>query len=93
VGRHSPQEIGMLGERSIAAIADYLGDRPFFMSAEPTGVDAAIFAMTASALCPHFDSRLRRIAEQHENLQNYVRRMTSRYNADVAEFEAGKVAA
>ena len=40
IGRHSPDEILALATRSIDAMADFLGDKPFFMGSEPTGVDA-----------------------------------------------------
>ncbi len=75
-GRHSPDEIVALGTRSIDAIADFLGDKPFFMSSEPTGADAAIFSFACAVLCPHFESRTRRAAERHENVPRYVGRMT-----------------
>src|SRR5262249_37106004 len=50
LGRHSPDEIIKLGTRSIDAIADFLGDKPFFMGGEPTGVDATMFAFACAVL-------------------------------------------
>jgi len=85
IGRHSKPEIVALGTRSIDAIADYLAAKPFFMGAEPTGIDATIFAFTASALCPVFDTPLRSAAERHDNLRRYVGRMTGRYYPDFGE--------
>ena len=93
IGRHLPQDIAALGHRSIAAIADYLDDRPFFMGVEPTGVDATIFGMVASALSSHFDSPLREAAKRRANLRHYVERMMARYYVDLAEVTAGKAAA
>ena len=49
IGRHSPDEITAIGKRSVDAMADYLGDKPFFMGTEPAGIDATMFAF---ALCP-----------------------------------------
>jgi glutathione S-transferase len=79
LGRHSPEEIVALGARSINAIADFLGDKPFFMGAEPAGVDATMFAFLCGVLCPYFESRLRGAAERRDNLRCYVGRMTALY--------------
>src|SRR5262249_61866948 len=77
-GRHNPAEIVALGTRSIAAIAEFLGSKPFFLGSEPAGVDATIFAFVAGTLCPRFDTPLRMAAERHDNLGRYVGRMTAR---------------
>jgi glutathione S-transferase len=79
LGRHSPDEILALGTRSINAISDFLGDKPFFMGSEPTGADATVFAFVCALLCPHFESRIRSATERRENLRRYVGRMTARY--------------
>jgi glutathione S-transferase len=79
LGRHSPDEILALGTRSINAIADFLGDKPFFMGSEPTGADATVFAFVCAVLCPYFESRLRGVAERRDNLRRYVGRMTALY--------------
>ena len=83
LGRHSPDEILRLAVHDVNSIADYLGSKPYFMGAEPTGVDATIFAFVAGALCPHFDTPIRDAAERHDNLRRYVGRMTGRYYPDV----------
>ena len=78
IGRHSPDEVLALATRSIDAIADFLGDKPFFMGREPTGVDATMFAFVCGLLSPHFETRTRAAAERHDNLRRYVGRMTAR---------------
>jgi glutathione S-transferase len=93
IGRHSPAEITALATRSIDAIADQLGAKPFFVGAEPTGVDATMFAFVAGVLCPRFDTPLRAAAERHDNLRRYVGRMTARYYPDLAEIAGCKAAA
>src|SRR5262249_24454284 len=85
LGRHSNDEILALGKKSIAAIADFLGDKPFFFGPEPTGVDATVFAFVAGALCPHFDSRTRTAAEQRATLRRSVGRMTARFYPELQE--------
>jgi glutathione S-transferase len=93
MGRHSRTEIVALATRSVDAIADFLGDKPFFMGAEPTGVDATMFAFTASALCPTFTTPIRTAAERHDNLKRYVGRMTARYYPEMGEIAGCKAAA
>jgi glutathione S-transferase len=84
-GRHSSKEIAELGSRSLQAIADYLGGKPFFMGTEPTGADATIFAFVISAMCPVFKSPLQQAAVSHDNLRHYVGRMTARFYQELGE--------
>jgi glutathione S-transferase len=93
MGRHSRAEIVELATRSIDAVADYLGQRPFFMGSEPTGVDAAMFGFVAGVLCPQFESPMRAAAERHDNLKRYVARMTARFYPDFGEVAGIKAAA
>ena len=93
IGRHSHDEIFALGMRSVDATADYLGTKPFMMGAEPTGLDATAFAFVAGVLCPLFDTPLRSAAERHENLKQYVGRMTDRFYPDQVEIAGCKAAA
>jgi glutathione S-transferase len=92
LGRHSRDEILGLGTRSIDAISDFLGDKPFFMGGEPTGVDATMFAFACAILCPHFESPIRTAAEQRQNLRRYVGRMTARYYPGLEELAGCKAA-
>jgi glutathione S-transferase len=92
MGRHSQAEIMRLATRSIDAIADYLGGKPFFLGTEPTGVDATIFAFVAGALCPHFEGPLRSAAERHDNLRRYVGRVTKRFHSQLDELAGCKAA-
>ena len=71
MGRHSPAEIAALAAHAIEAIADYLGQKPFFMGAEPTGVDATMFAFAAGRAVPdvrHSDPHGRRTPRQSQAL-------------------------
>ncbi len=93
MGRHTRAEIVTLGTRSIAAIAEFLGPKPFFMGSEPAGADATMFAFVAGALCPHFDTPLCTAAQRHENLRRYVGRMTARYYPELGEIAGCQAAA
>jgi hypothetical protein len=70
-----------------------LGDKPFFMSAEPTGVDASVFAFVAGIRCPHFRSPVREAAERDVDLRRYVGRMTARFYSDCKEMAGCQAAA
>ena len=92
IGRHSPDEILALARRSIDAIADFLGDKAFFMGSDATGVDATMFAFLCALLCPHFETRTRAVAERRDNLRRYVGRMTARFYPDLTELAGCKAA-
>jgi glutathione S-transferase len=93
IGRHSPDEILQLATKSINSIADFLGDKRFFLGPEPTGTDATIFAFACAMLCPHFSAPSRTVAEQRENLRRYVGRMTARFYPGLDELAGCKAAA
>ena len=93
LGRHSATEIAELESRSLQAIADYLGSKPFFMGAEPTGADATIFAFVISAMCPVFQSPLQQAAASHDNLRRYVGRMAAQFYPELGEIAGCKAAA
>lgn len=82
IGRHTPDEIMALGDRSLAALSAILGDKPYLMGARPCGVDATAFAALAGVLTPFFESALRRKANAYPNLIAYVDRMMLRYYPD-----------
>lgn len=93
LGRLSCDEIIALATRSINAIADFLGDKPFFMGSEPTGADATIFAFACVVLCPYSELRIRSAAERRDNLRRYVGRMTARYYPGLKQLAGCKAAA
>ena len=93
LGRHTKAEIVAIGTRSLDAIADFLGDKPFFMGPEPAGIDATMFAFAAGALCPVFETPLRQAAQRHDNLRRYVGRMAARFYPDLGEVAGIRAAA
>ena len=82
MGRHSPDEITRLATRDINALAAQLGEKPYFMGTEPTGIDATVFGFVASLLCPVFETPQRSAAEKHPNLVAYNARMMAKYYPD-----------
>jgi glutathione S-transferase len=85
LGRHSQAEITELGQRAVAAIADFLGDKPYLMGQSPCGADATIFAWTAGLLCERFDTPIRAAGERRQNLVAYRDRLMQQYFPDYAQ--------
>ena len=86
--RHTAEEIEWLGMRSLDALSNLLGDKPYVMGGKPTAVDAISFAMLAGLLTPFFNSDLRRRALRIENLCAYVARMMGEFYPEFAWAEA-----
>jgi glutathione S-transferase len=63
------------------ATAEELGDRPFFLSEQPSSYDATVYAFAAGVLCPAFDHAVRRHAAGKANLVAYERRLRERSRA------------
>ncbi|MBM7131819.1 glutathione S-transferase family protein [Dyella mobilis] len=82
IGRHSAEEIARLGERSIEAVAQWLGGRRYLMGERPSSVDATALGVLASVLTPFFDTPLRQAVLARSNLVAYVHRMMGHYYPD-----------
>jgi len=79
MGRHSAQEIQAIGQCDIKALANFLGQKPFFMGDEPCSLDATAYAFLANLVWVPVESSLKHYAEQYPQLEIYCRRMRSRY--------------
>jgi len=79
LSRHSDAEIAELAARSLGALCDFLGDKPYLMGERECGADATLFAMLAGILTPFFESKLRDSALGHKNLVAYSERMMQHY--------------
>jgi glutathione S-transferase len=79
MGRHGSEEIYALARQDIQALADFLGDRPFFMGEAPTSLDATAYAFLASLQATPFDSPLKTEVQSRPRLAAYVERMTERF--------------
>jgi glutathione S-transferase len=78
-GRHSEDEIAELAGRDFAAAAVLLGDKPFLFGQQPSSMDATLFAFTASAASPLFDTKIREAAETWPNLVAHQWRLMDRF--------------
>jgi glutathione S-transferase len=81
IGRHSPAEIHEIGKRDITAIAEFLGDKPYFMGDQPSTIDATVYAFAANLVYVPIASPLKQQAEKYPQLKAYCERMRARYYA------------
>ncbi|MBV8123724.1 MAG: glutathione S-transferase family protein [Paucibacter sp.] len=78
-GRWSVEEIEQTAIDGLAAIGDFLGDRPYLMGDQPSSIDAAgfawIHALTQHSMCARVAAQVRKDAR----LMAYHDRMRDRY--------------
>jgi len=79
IGRHSREEITLLGTRSLAALSMCLGGKPYLMGPKPCGTDATAMAMIAAITAPFFETPLRDAAAAFPNLAAYGDRMMAEF--------------
>jgi glutathione S-transferase len=82
IGRQPRTEVVGTCTKIIDALAEQLGDRPYFCGDELTTYDATVYAFAAGILCPAFDNELRKHAAAKKNLTSYVDRMKEKYWKD-----------
>jgi glutathione S-transferase len=78
-GRHTPPEVGRIGERIVTALAEQIGEGPFFFGAEPSTIDATAYAFASGLVDTPFEGPVRDAAARKENLKPYVERIRKRY--------------
>jgi len=79
MGRHKPEDIAMLGGRTLDSLAALLGKRAWLMGDAPCGTDAAMTGMLATLLNGALDSPLRQIGLRHANLAAYIDRAVGHF--------------
>jgi glutathione S-transferase len=79
MGRHSRDEIYEIGKADLRAVSMWLGDKPFFMGATATSVDASAYAFLANILLPPLKSPLQDQGVCLPNLWAYCERMKTKY--------------
>lgn len=84
MGRHSAEEIIALGREDLQAVAEHLGDKPYFMGEQPSAVDATVYAFLANFLWAPFQSPLMSLGRELPQLEQYCQRMKARYFAAAA---------
>lgn len=79
LGRHTSGEVYQIAEHILAALSNYLDDKPYFMGNEPTKLDATAYSFLANILQATLESELKNIAMKHDNLLAYCERMQQHY--------------
>lgn len=79
MGAHRQDEIQALAISDIDAVADWLGEMPFFMGGAPTRADCTVHAFVCNLLGGPFATPLRDAARRHANLVDYDARMLDRF--------------
>ncbi|CAK8688777.1 unnamed protein product [Clavelina lepadiformis] len=83
IGRHSEEEILKIAKLDLGAIADFLGEKEFFMGSQPSEVDAVIFGFVGLMIFTGSNSvSAKDVTENHPNLVAYVERMKQMYWPD-----------
>ncbi|MGD9509964.1 MAG: glutathione S-transferase family protein [Geminicoccaceae bacterium] len=75
LGRHRAEEIYAMGRADLAAVADFLGDRPFLMGEQLTTVDAVAYAFLANVIYLPFETELKQAALEFPTLVTYCEAM------------------
>jgi glutathione S-transferase len=82
-GRHTPDEAMAMGAADFAAVAELLGDKPFFFGERPRTIDATVFAFVEGILGFPVDSPLKAAVQSHANLVAYRQRVRARWFSDL----------
>ena len=79
LGRLTQEEIFELGKEDIDSLADFLGNKLYFMGDKPTSLDASAYGILVNTLgCP-IKSPLKDHALGKKNLVDYCRRMQTEF--------------
>lgn len=78
-GRHAPEDIYATANEDIAALAELLGDKQFFLGDSPSSVDATAYAFLGLLLWTPLPAALEDCVKKHANLVAYCERMKAQY--------------
>jgi glutathione S-transferase len=82
IGRQPRSELVGTCTKIVDALAEQMGDGPFFCGERPTTYDATVYAFVAGLLCPAFENELQRHTSKKANLIAYAQRMKDQYWKD-----------
>jgi len=78
-GRHAPEDVLAMCADDVAALAELLGDKPYFLGDAATSVDATTYAFLAGLRWAPLGPAFAAILPKHPNLVAYCERMKARY--------------
>jgi glutathione S-transferase len=79
IGRHTPDEVAAMGRADVDALADWLGDREWFVADRPTKADASAFGLLAVSIRSSLPTPTCTYARSKPNLVAFVDRSLSRF--------------
>jgi glutathione S-transferase len=79
IGLHSADEIAAIGRRDIDALADVLGDKPYFFGSNPGETDAVAYGQLANIMLVPIASPVKDHALSRKNLSAFLDRFRQRY--------------
>jgi glutathione S-transferase len=82
VARHRPDEIAAMGRADIDALADWLGEREWFITDRPTKADASAFGLLAVTIRCDLSTPVCTYAREKSNLVAFVERGLARWFAE-----------
>ena len=83
-GRHTLDEVQAMGAADFAAIAELLGDQPFFLGERPRTIDCTVYAFAEGILGFPVESPLKSAVASHENVVAYRQRIRDRWWKDLS---------
>ncbi|MEM8750619.1 MAG: glutathione S-transferase family protein [Pseudomonadota bacterium] len=72
LGRHSRDELIAFGRKDVQALADQLGDKPYFLGDQPSSIDAMVYGTLTNMVDCELDTPTKRDCLKHENLLAYL---------------------
>lgn len=79
MGRHTEDVILAQGKADLDAVADLLGDGPYFFGDTPSSIDACVFGFLGVSVYVEGHNPLFRHGASKDNLMRYCERMRARY--------------
>ena len=79
MGCHSAEEVAMIGQRDVAALAAILGPKPWFFGGQPTSTDAVVYAPLINLWHPPLESAVNRAIGEQPNLVGFLDRFKARF--------------
>jgi glutathione S-transferase len=79
IGRLSHAEQFELGNEDVDSLANFLGDKPYFMGERPTSLDASAYGILVNIVGSPIESPLKDHALSRQNLHHYCRRMQDEF--------------
>lgn len=79
LGRHTQEEAYLIGRQDLAAISEFLGQKPYFMGEQPTLVDATAYAIVSNIIELPIESAVKDFGLSRANLVSYCQRMRERF--------------